>query len=74
VEYLIVWFDEDRGVIVNSAPGDWMTNTILMFQAGTYTIELAPPQDYSPPDKTVQLTNTTVLQPREIRFGKIPSP
>jgi hypothetical protein len=72
VEYLIVWFDEDRGVIVNSAPGAWMTNQILMLEAGTYDISLAPPSDYAPPGVTgIQLDNTTVLQPCEIYFSKI---
>ncbi len=42
MEYLVVYFDDDRGVIVNSAPGAWMTNQILMLEAGTYYIELAP--------------------------------
>ncbi len=41
MEYLVVYFDEDRGVIVNDAPGDWMTNQPFMLQAGSYTIELA---------------------------------
>jgi len=68
-----VWFDEDRGVIVNSVQGAWMTNTILMLQADTYTIELAPPANYTPPAILgIKLTNTTVLQPYEIRFTKNP--
>ena len=73
MEFLIVWFDEDRGVIVNSVQGAWMTNTILMLQADTYTIELAPPANYTPPAILgIKLTNTTVLQPYEIRFTKNP--
>ena len=68
-----MWFDEDRGVIVNSVQGAWMTNTILMLQADTYTIELAPPANYTPPAiPGIILTNTTVLQPYEIRFTKNP--
>jgi hypothetical protein len=73
VEFLIVWFDEDRGVIVNSVQGAWMTNTILMLQPDTYSIELAPPANYTPPViPGIKLTNTTVLQPYEIRFTKNP--
>ena len=50
-----------------------MTNTILMLQADTYTIELAPPANYTPPAILgIKLTNTTVLQPYEIRFTKNP--
>lgn len=73
MEFLIVWFDEDRGVIVNSMQGAWMTNTILMLQADTYIIELAPPANYTPSAiGGIELTNTTVLQPYEIRFTKNP--
>ena len=72
MEYLVVYFDEDRGVIVNSAPGAWMTNQILMLQAGTYIIELAPPPNYSPPSIEIALTDTTVLQPYEITFTRNP--
>ena len=74
MEYLVVHFDEDRGVIVNSAPGAWMTNQILMLQAGTYIIELAPPLNYSPLSIEIVLTDTTVLQPYEITFTKPKNP
>ncbi len=72
MEYLVVYFDEDRGVIVNDAPGDWMTNQPFMLQAGSYTIELAPPLNYKPPSIPITLINTTELQPCEIRFTRNP--
>jgi hypothetical protein len=72
VEFLVVYFDEDRGVVVNSAPGAWMTNQILMLQAGSYIIELAPPLNYRPLSIPIELINTTVLQPREIYFTMNP--
>jgi hypothetical protein len=74
VEFLVVYFDEDRGVIVDSTPGAWMTNQTLMLQAGTHTIELAPPLNYSPPSIPIQLIKTTVQQPYEVTFIKIKSP
>jgi len=73
VEYLVVYFDEDRGVIVNDAPGDWMTNQPFMLQAGSYTIELAPPPNYKPLSIQITLINTTELQPYEITFTRNPS-
>lgn len=73
MEYLVVNFYEDRGVIVNSASGAWRTNQILMLEAGTYTIGLAPPANYSPPALGIELVNTTVLQPYEVYFGKNPT-
>ena len=41
MEFLVVTFEADRGVIVNSGTGAWRTNQLLMLQAGTYIIALA---------------------------------
>lgn len=73
MEYLLVTFEEDRGVIVNSGTGAWRTNQILMLEAGTYVVALAPPADYSPAGIWLVLDNTTVITPSEIIFTKIPS-
>lgn len=73
MEYLLVTFAEDRGVIVNSGTGAWMTNQILMLEAGTYVIALAPPADYSPTGIWLVLENTTVISPTEIIFTKTQS-
>jgi hypothetical protein len=73
VEFLVVNFDEDRGVIVNSAPGAWRTNQILMLEAGTYEIALESPQDYAPPQISFILVNTNVFQPYEIFFTQLAS-
>jgi hypothetical protein len=71
VEFLVVNFDDDgRGVIVNSAPGAWTTNQILMLEAGTYYIELAPPADFTPPQIPIQLVGTTVDNPYQLYFTK----
>jgi hypothetical protein len=70
VEYLVVWFYEDRGVIVNSASGAWRTNQMLMLEAGTYTFALAPPTDYTPPELSIVLENTTVVDYYEVFFTK----
>jgi len=71
-EFLLVKFNEDRGVIVNGAPGAWRTNQILQLQAGSYVVTLAPPNDFIPLDVPVVLKNTTVLNPKEIVFTKVP--
>ena len=68
MEYLVVHFDEDRGVIIDSAPGAWRTNKTLILQAGTHIIELALPANYSPASIEIELTDTTPLQPYEITF------
>lgn len=73
MEFLLVTFEEDRGVIINSAPGAWRTNQLLMLEAGTYTIALAPPADFTPIGIGIVLEDTTVIEPYEITFTKIPS-
>jgi hypothetical protein len=70
VEYLVVYFDDDRGVIVNSAPGAWTTNQILMLEAGMYYIELAPPADFTPLQIPIQLVDTAVDNPYQLYFTK----
>ncbi len=71
MEYLLVTFDEDRGVIINSGPGAWRTNEILQLEAGTYVITLAPPANFTPLGIWLVLGNTTVLNPDEITFTKV---
>lgn len=71
MQFLLVTFEEDRGVIVNGAPGEWQTNEILQLQAGTYIITLAPPPNFTPAQIKVVLKNTTVLEPKEITFRRV---
>jgi hypothetical protein len=73
MQYLVVKFDEDRGVIVDGVTGEWRTNETLQLQAGTHVITLAPPLNFTPPEIKVVLRNTTVLKPKEITFAKVPS-
>ena len=72
MEYLLVTFEEDRGVIINSAPGAWRTNELLLLEAGTYTIALEPPANFTPVGIGIVLEDTTVIEPYEITFTKTP--
>jgi hypothetical protein len=71
MEFLIVKFDEDRGVIVNDAPGARRTNKVFQLQAGTYIITLAAPPNFAPTEIEVELTGTNVLAPMEVTFTKV---
>jgi hypothetical protein len=71
MEFLVVVFEESRGVIVDDTPqGD--TNVLLELEAGTYTVKLADPKDYAPDEHLVTLENTTAVNPKEITFTKKP--
>jgi len=70
MEYLVVKFDEDRGVIVDEAAGAWRTNRTLMLQAGAHSISLASPRNFQPLEQAVVLTFTSVTDPMVITFTR----
>ncbi|MEJ2170652.1 MAG: hypothetical protein P8X90_34600 [Desulfobacterales bacterium] len=63
-------FLEDRDLIVG---GDMhgTTNQTVELPAGTHTIALGPPKDFTPLMMKIVLKDTTVLSPMEVRFEKI---
>ena len=68
MEYLLVHCFERRRVIIGGAEiAD--TEAVIQLQAGGHRVTLAtPPDNFSPPDIPVVLTNTTPLSPLEITF------
>jgi hypothetical protein len=38
MEFLFVEFDEDRNVIIDSVPGDWVTKQTLYIEAGPHRV------------------------------------
>jgi hypothetical protein len=72
VEYLLVWFEASRRVVVNKSPSGF-TNTIIQVDAGTHTVTLEPPPDFSPVAQTVLLKNTSPLAPLTITFHRLPA-
>ena len=70
MEFLLVRFEEDRGLVVNGKP-QGRTNIVIELEKGTHVISLAtPPQDFRPDEIKVVLENTTVISPKEVRFDK----
>ena len=67
MEYLLVHFREDRGVIVNGQ-SQGRTETVIELEAGQHIVSLDPPVDYSPSSETIDLQGTTVLSPLEFTF------
>ena len=69
MEFLIVEFEDDCGVIMNGAIGAWRTNQTLQFQAGTYVATLdLPPGRFTPPQVRFILQNTAPGRPMLIAF------
>lgn len=69
-EFLVVEFDEDRGVIINGTMGDWRTNQTILLEVGTYIIKLVSPWNYTPEEIRLVLRNTTLLNPEIIKFRR----
>lgn len=47
MEYLLVEFDERRGVLIDSIE-EGFTNEVIELETGTYLISLIEPKDFAP--------------------------
>jgi hypothetical protein len=68
IQYLLVLFDEDRGV---RADGDsvGVTNHTLMLPADEYIITLEG-DGYAPASQDVPLVGTSIMRPKVVQFTK----
>ena len=71
MEYLLVKFELSRRVLVNGNPFGF-TNTVIQIEAGTHTVTLEPPPDFSPLAQTVRIANTSPLAPLTVTFHRLP--
>lgn len=67
MEYLIVHFPRSRRVKVD---GEFnrRTEELIELEAGTHTITLGPPPNFTPSDRRIVLKDTSPLSPREVTF------
>ena len=72
MEYLVVKFESSRRVLVNDNPFG-LTNTVIQIEAGTHTVMLVPPLDFSPVAQTVLIENTSPLDPLTVTFHRLPA-
>jgi hypothetical protein len=70
MEYLLVVFDERRGVLVNNIE-EGFTNEVVELETGTHIISLVDPKDFTPELREIILRRTTATRPKEIRFEKV---
>ncbi len=69
-EYLEVLFPQRRTVLIN---GEEMgeTNQLLELEGGRYEVTLAPPPDFTPERRTIDLRNSSALMPQQVEFQEI---
>jgi hypothetical protein len=63
-------FLADRDLFVDGEKNG-TTNQTVELAAGTHSITLGPPKDFSPKKMKIVLKDTTVISPMEGRFEKI---
>jgi PEGA domain-containing protein len=73
MEYLVVKFERSRRVVINGNPFG-LTNTLIQIEAGTHTVTLAPPADFSPATLAVVVVDTSALAPLTVTFNPAPAP
>jgi hypothetical protein len=69
MEYLVVRFPRSRRVLVDDE-FNGRTNELIQLAAGTHTISLGPPANFTPESRRVMLQDTSELSPREVAFDE----
>ncbi len=67
MEYLLVRFPRSRRVLIDSE-FNGRTNVLIELEAGTYTVGLGPPANFTPESRRVVLKDTGKFEPKEVAF------
>lgn len=69
MEYLVVRFARNRRVKIDGE-FNGRTDDLIELEAGTYTVSLGPPPNFTPKSRQVVLKDTSALQPTEVEFDE----
>lgn len=74
MEYLLVHFIGSSGSRRVKIDGvfNGRTEVLIQLQAGTHTVTLGPPANFTPLESTIDLKDTAELAPLEVTFAKLP--
>ena len=70
-EYILVEFDEIREVIIDETLSGYHTGEVIELGAGTHTISLEEPKNFSPIEQDINPAGTSPIQPQKIYFSKV---
>lgn len=70
MEYLMVQYPRKRNVLIKGQVVG-ATNEVIEIEGGSYSVELSPPANYTPPSRKVVLANTSALDPKTIAFEQV---
>ena len=68
MEYVIVLFRESRTVLIDGNEAG-PTNETLRVNEGFHTFSLAGPANFTPPEQTIKIANTTQVSPQGVSFA-----
>jgi hypothetical protein len=69
MEHILIHFPVARTVFIDGEESG-TTDTVLRIEEGTHTFDLGEPRNYKPSLRTVKITGTSPIKPREITFVK----
>jgi len=67
MEYLKVLFPRSRRVKIDEE-FNGRTNELIELEAGTYTVSLGPPANFTPRTRRVLLKDTSEFEPKKVAF------
>ncbi len=70
MEYLVVRFPKSRRVRIDGE-FNGRTDQLIELEAGTYTVSLGPPLNFTPESRRVVLKDTSALDPKEVSFDEV---
>lgn len=70
-EFILVEFDEIREVIIDETASGYYTGEVIELGAGTHTICLEEPKNFSPMEQDVNPSDTSPIKPQKIYFTKV---
>lgn len=69
MEFLVVKFDEERGVLIDEI-NQGKTGALIELSAGTYTVSLDGEENFTPKTKKIKLKKTSPIKPMEVTFER----
>jgi hypothetical protein len=71
MEFLLVHFPGSSRRVKIDGDFNGRTEELIQIEAGTHTISLGPPPNFTPKQQTVLIEDTSALQPFEVTFKRV---
>lgn len=68
-EFILVVFSEIREVIIDEVASGYNTGDVIEIGAGTHTISLVEPKNFTPLEQDIKPSGTSPIQPQEVFFS-----